>query len=226
MSEQRPPLERPLFTVGLAIWLFLAVQLALLATLWPEQGRAMAIGLSAELLTGREGGLPAALQAGYHPMLAWETSVLQDFGTAFLGYPVFLYALHRYYDRDVYLMRRLRRIEQKAAQHQGYVHRWGPLGIAVFMLIPFLVNGPFIGLVLGRLTGIHTRDLLAPVIVATIVVAGAWTFFVDAMLDVLEAVDPRLGWWAAALAVAVVVVLGIIDFAREHRHARKAPPSS
>lgn len=209
--------EVALALFGVAMWGLLAAQLAVLAGLAPDQARAMAVGLGTELAFGREAGIPAGLAAGLHPLLMWETSVVQDFATAFLGYPVFLYLLHRYQDRDLYLMRRLRRIEAKAAEHQQFVHRWGPLGIALFMFVPFLVNGPFVALVLGRLTGIHTRQLLLPVLGATIVIAGAWTFALDGMLRLAGAVDPRLGYAAAGLAVVIVATLGIVDFVREHR---------
>lgn len=214
--------SRRLAAAGIAVWLVLGMQFAALWIGWREQAIAMAIALPAELLTGREGGLPAGLAAGYHPLLAWETSVLQDLGTAFLAYPFFLHLIHKHADSDRYMMRRLRRIEAKAAEHQRYVHRWGPLGISLFMLIPFLVNGPFIALVLGRLGGIRTKYLLAPVIATTVIVAGAWTFFLDAMLSLLDRVHPHLGWWAAGLAAGVVLLLTAIDFWREHRAAGAA----
>jgi len=212
--------EIALAALGTGMWFVLAGQLAALAWLVPDQARAMAVGLGTELAFGREAGIPAGLAAGLHPLLMWETSVVQDFATAFLGYPVFLYLLHRFRDKDVYLMRRLRRIEQQAQEHERFVHRWGPLGIGLFMLIPFLVNGPFVALILGRLTGIHTRQLLAPVVLATVLVAGAWTFALDAMLRLADTFDERLGYWAAALAVLAVAVAGIVDFVREHRAAR------
>ena len=212
--------EVALALAGLSMWLLLAAQLAALVFFAQDQARAMAIGLSTELAFGREAGIPAGLAAGLHPLLMWETSVLQDFATAFLGYPVFLYLLHRFQDRDIYLMRRLRRIEAKAREHERFVHRYGPLGIALFMLVPFLVNGPLVALVLGRLTGIHTRDLLAPVVAATVLIAGAWTFALDAMLDLANRFDERIGYVAAAVAVIAVATLGIIDFIREHRALR------
>lgn len=216
--------ELRLLVAGGFIWLALAMQFLLLVLFWPAQAGPMVIGLTAELLTGREGGLPAGLAAGYHPMLAWVTSFMQDLGTALLGYPVFLWLLHHYHDRDWYLMRRLRAIEAKAAAHQKYVERWGPFGIGAFMLVPFLVNGPFIGLIVGRIAGIPSRKLLGPVIIATIVTAAIWTFFIDQMLRLLESVDPRLGYVSAGLAVWVVLMLGIWDYMREGKKPTDEQP--
>ncbi len=214
--------EMRLFIAGAAIWVFLAAEFLVLAFLARDQARGMVAGLVAELLTGREGGIPVGLQAGAHPLLMWQVSFLQDFGTAFLGYPLFLYLIHRYHDSDVYLMRRLRRIEAKASEHQAYVHKWGPLGVSLFMLVPFLVNGPFVALILGRICGIRTRNLLGPVMVTTILVAGAWVLFFDQLFALVNAVDQRIGYYVAGGTVLIIATLGLIDFWREHREIAKA----
>lgn len=214
-EPQAPPIR--IFLAGVALWAALGLEFALLAVLAPEQAKALAAGVGTELAAGREAGVPVGLEQGAHPLLVWQASVTQDLATAFSSYPVFLWLLHRYHDSDRYVMRRLRRIEDAAADHEAYVERWGPIGIAVFMLLPFLVNGPFIGLVVGRLTGIHTRRLILPVVVATIVTAGLWTFFFDGLIRLAGTFLPAAGTWIAGLAVAIVVVLGVIDFVREHR---------
>lgn len=209
--------HRKLFVAGLAVWAVLAAQLIVLSIVAPEQARGMAAGLGAELLTGREGGVPVGLAAGAHPLLVWQTSFLQDIGTALLGYPLFLWALHKHHDKDWYVMRRLRLIEAKAGEHERFVERWGPIGLGAFMLLPFLVNGPFIAMVIGRLAGIPTKRLLLPVIVATVVTAAAWVFFFDTMFGLLNAVDDRLVTGLVVVAVSVVVLIGVVDFVRDHR---------
>lgn len=209
------PIE--LFSFGLFCWSLVGGLVAVLFLFDPEQGRALLAGIAAELLSGREGGVPVGLAAGAHALFVWQGSFLQDLGTAFTGYPVFLYFLHKYHDKDWYLMRKLRRMEVAAQDHQSYVTRWGPLGIGAFMFVPFLVNGPFVGLVLGRITGIPTKKLLPVVVAATIITAGLWTFAFDAMIQFAGKFDTRIGYGIAALAVSVVLVLGVIDFLREHR---------
>jgi uncharacterized membrane protein len=213
-------LELELMLVGIAMWLMLGSLFVFLWLVDTHQARGMMITLGTELAFGREAGIPAGLAAGFNPFLAWAVSVGQDFATAFLAYPIFLFILHKFHDRDVYIMRRLRRIEAKAAEHEEYVERWGPLGIAVFMLLPFMLNGPFVALILGRLTGIPTRHLLLPVVLATIIVAGAWTFAVDAMLTLANSVDERVGYWAVGITVVVIATLGVVDFLREHRASK------
>ncbi len=213
-------LEGPIFVTGIIVWALVGLELILVYLASPAQARAVATGLVAELAGGREAGVPVALAAGADPWLVWLTSFLQDLGTAFLSFPIFLYLLHKYHDSDLYIMRRIRLVEEKAAEHRRYVTRWGPLGIGLFMLIPFLVNGPYVALVLGRLAGIRTRRLLAPVVVATIVTAGIWVLFFDQMLALLDGVHPQIGWIIAGFAVVAVLILAGVDFWKDHQRIR------
>ncbi len=215
-------LEGPIFIAGLAVWALVGLELILIYIASPDQARAVATGLVAELAGGREAGIPVAIAAGANPWLVWLTSVLQDLGTAFLSYPIFLYILHRFHESDRYLMRRIRLIEEKAAEHRKYVNRWGPLGLGIFMLLPFLVNGPYIALVLGRLAGLRTARMLAPVIIATIVTAAIWTFAFDQLIALLDGVHPQIGWILAGFAAAMVFILAGIDFWRDHKRVQNA----
>lgn len=212
----RKPIEVQLIGVGLFCWSLLAAILLFLFLFDPSQARALLAGVAAELVSGREGGIPVGLAAGAHALFVWPGSFLQDLGTAFTGYPVFLYFLHKYHDKDWNLMRKLRRMEDSAEESESYVKRWGPLGIGAFMLVPFLVNGPFVGLVVGRMAGIATHKLLPIVVAATIITAAAWTFAFDLMIQFADTFDPRFGYWIAGAAVSIVIVLGAIDFIKEH----------
>lgn len=207
---------RSLIAVGLTCWVLIG-GLFILLFLFDANPGAFAAGIGAELASGREGGIPVGLAAGAHPIMVWLGSFLQDLGTAFIGFPMFLWFIHKYHEKDWYLMRKLRRMEAKASSHQAFVDRWGPIGIGAFMMVPFLVNGPFVGLILGRISGIPTQKLLPVVVASTILTAALWTFFFDAMLNLVARVDSRLGLWFALGALGVVLLLGAIDFAKEHK---------
>ncbi len=213
-------IEGRIWLAGVALLMLLALEFVLILILWPGQVQGLLWGLLAEVVTGREGGIPVGIAAGAPRILVWQISFTQDLGGALFAFPLFLLLLHRYHDRDNWFMRRVRRIEEAADRHQAYVHRWGPLGLGLFMLMPFLVNGPLVALIVGRLAGMRTRDVLPPVIIVTIIVAGAWTYFFDRMNRLATAVDPRLGWGIALVAVVVVLGLGTVDVIRDHRQDR------
>ena len=240
--------ERVLFMIGLLLLGSVIAELVVLLVLVPEIGMPALQGLGAEIVTGREGGVPVGLNAGVPAILMWQLSWSQDLAGAFLVYPLFLHLLHvqdrnearlrdrmmaLWYQRDaglapravglrilVYrlgfaLMRRVDRLQAASLRHEKKVRRWGRAGIFVFMLIPFLVNGPLIAFILGRLIGIRTRLLVAPIVVATMVTAALWVAFFDTMLSIVNAIDPRFGTYVAVGAVVIVVGLAAWDVLRE-----------
>lgn len=208
-------IQRPsLFVTGLVLWSLLIIELAAIWAVDAQIGRAALLGMGVEITTGREGGVATALAAGVPPMLVFQISAMQDIASAFLLYPLFLTLLASSRTKQHWLGRRLRRMEAAAEEHQAYVRRWGPLGIGVFMLVPFLINGPMVGLMLGRITGIRTARVVPPVVVATIIAAALWTFAFDAMLAMVRRVHPSLGIAIAVGVVAVVVLLALVDWWR------------
>lgn len=218
--------EGRIWSAGLALIGFLVLEFLLIRVLWAEAFEALLVGLGAEIAAGREAGIPVAIAAGAPRVLVWQVSFTQDLAGAMFGFPIFLLLLERYHDRDNVLMRRVRRIEAAAERHRKAVHRWGPVGLGVFMLLPFLVNGPFIALILGRLAGMRRREVLWSVIAATILTAAAWTYFFDRMHALATRVDDRFGWVIAGVAVLVVVLLAVVDLIRDRRRPRPPTPDA
>jgi uncharacterized membrane protein len=217
--------ERVLFVAGLVLLGGLVVQTVLIGAVHPQLARVLAGAAVTEAIAGREGGIPVALAQGAPRILVFQYSAVQDLGTAFLVYPLFLRLIRRTRGNDNFLVGRIRRIEAVAERNEKYVRRWGPLGVFTFMLVPFLVNGPLVGLLVGRVAGIRTRHLLLPVVGATLVGAGAWTFFYDQMLGFARGFHPSLPRWVAAGTVGVIVLLGAANLVRGWRtHRRRGAP--
>ncbi len=188
----------------------------------PEWGRAGLGAVVTEIFAGREGGVQVSTAGGVPVVFVFALSATQDLAAFFLTYPLFLMYLRRNKDKDNFLMRRVRRIEAAALHHEAYVRRWGPVGLFLFMLIPFTINGPLVGGVLGRIAGIPTRRLLLPVVAAALVGAAAWAFFAEQTVGRLRDVDPRLGYLISALIVAGIIVAGSIAVVRDERKAAAA----
>ncbi len=216
---QRTGEGRILF-LGLVLWLCLAAELVAIALWRPDVAVALSQGLGVEVFTGREAGIPVALQGGAPAWLVAQMSFTQDIAAVALAYPLFLWVLHRFHESENWFMRKLRQIEHAAERHEKFVHRWGPFGVFIFMLVPFLVNGPLVGAILGRLAGIHTKYLLLPVLGATAVAALAWTYAYDAAFKLVSSVDPRITPIATAAIVIGVFGWMLIEEARRER-ARK-----
>lgn len=202
--------ELRLVIVGCILLAAVLVELAIATFLWPRAGQALWEGLVVEMFTGREAGIPIALGGGAPPWVVAQVSATQDIGTVCLAYPALLWALHRYRDRDNFVMRRLRRIQTHAAHHRGFVRRWGPFGVFLFMLVPFLVNGPLFGAAVGRLAGVATKWLILPVIGATVLAAFAWTYAYDTLFRFVANLDPRIPPLLTFAIVGGLVTWGVV----------------
>jgi uncharacterized membrane protein len=214
-------LEITFVIVGLVLLGSVLATLIVVTVLDGRMGAAMWSGTGAEMLQGREVGIPISLGGGAPAWLVALVSFTQDTGVVALAYPGFLYLLHKYHDRDNFVMRRLRRIERKAKEHEEFVHRWGPLGIFGFMLVPFLVNGPLFGALMGRMVGIPTRYLILPVLGATAIAAVAWTYFYRGIFSLVDDLHPLVAPILTATIVCALVAWAGISELREIRRSRR-----
>lgn len=217
MKSEPTTNEKRLLYYGIGLTLLLAAEVVVLWLLDREMGQGAAAAILAEVFSGREGGIPVAIAAGVPPLLVWQISLTQDIAAFLLTYPFFLWALHHYRDRDNVVMRQVQRIEAAARRRRRYVRRWGPLGVFLFMLVPFLVNGPIVGGVTGRIAGIPTRRLYLPIIAATALAAAAWTFFFEQTVGRVADVDPVLGYLIAGIIAATLLTAGLIGVARDEQ---------
>lgn len=214
-------LEVRIIVVGCILLAAVLVELAIATYVWEDAGQALWRGLVVEMFSGREAGIPLSLQGGAPWWVVAQVSATQDIGVVCLAYPAFLWALHKYEDRDNFLMRRLRRLQAHAVKHRKFVRRWGPFGVFVFMLVPFLVNGPLLGAALGRVAGIATKWLILPVVAATVVAAVAWTYAYDVVFRLIEGLDPRIPPILTVGIVGSLVLWGVIGEAVEMRRERR-----
>jgi uncharacterized membrane protein len=214
-------LERALLSIGVLLLGAVLAELILLTVAAPRQGSALWRMVGVEIVAGREAALPIALRAGVPRWMVAQVSATQDLGVVCLAYPLFLRAMHHFEDRRNWLLDRLRRVQRDADAHRGFVRRWGGFGLFVFMLVPFLINGPLVGAIAGRLGGMRTPDLILPVVAATCVASVAWTYFYAQVLSLAGDVHPLL---PVVLTVAIVgLVLGslVLRETLEMRRARR-----
>lgn len=215
-------LEQILLAAGAILLNVMALELALLGLVWEDAGLAMWRAVGVEMVAGREAAIPIALASGVPRWLVAQVSATQDIGVFLLAYPIVLRLMARKGKRRGWLRTRLERIQSDAEQHRGIVHRWGGFGVFLFMLVPFLVNGPLVGGIAGRLAGLRTSDVLLPVVASTVIGAVAWTYFYDAVLDIAGDVHPALPYILTALIVGGILGSLVLKETLEIRRARKS----
>lgn len=211
-----------LLYVGALLFLLLLVETLVIWLIEPTLGQAILRGWLAEMMTGRESGIAVFLEAEVPLLLTIQYSALQDLALAFMVYPLYVYLLHRYEDRDNIIMRMVHRTQDTAKKHRRRVQRQGPVYLFLFMLVPFLVNGPLIGLMVGRLVTIRMPVLITVVVVATLVPAIAWSLFYNTLFRLTEQILPAAPTYitigVVALVVLIIVIGSVIKALREIRH--------
>lgn len=201
-------LEKLLLLGGAGLLGLVVVELTFLTVTSPETGLTMWRAVGIEMVLGREAAIPTALQSDAPRWLVAQVSATQDLGVFCLAYPLFLRLMARRQHRGGWLTVRLQRIQADAQKRRGIVRRLGGFGVFLFMLVPFLVNGPLVGGVAGRLAGLRTSDVLLPVVASTCIAAVAWTYFYDQVLGLAGDLHPALPY---VLTFAVVgLVLGLL----------------
>lgn len=214
-------LERFLLLLGLGLLGGLVAELTLFTLAFPGQGVALWRAIAVEMVAGREAAIPIALGGGAPRWMVAQASATQDLGIVCLAYPLFLRLMHHFGDRRNWLVDRLRRIQADADRHRGLLHRWGGFGVFLFMLVPFLVNGPLVGAVAGRLAGMRTTDLMLPVVAATCIAAVAWTYFYDQVLRLAGDVHPLLPVVLTGIIVGLVFGWLLLHETLQMRRARR-----
>jgi uncharacterized membrane protein len=215
-------LERALIVTGLMLLGGLVAEIMLLTLWFPDQGIAMWQAMAVELVAGREAAIPIALGGGAPRWLVAQASATQDLGIVCVVYPLFLRLMHHFQDRRNWFLDRMRRIQADADRHRGLVRRLGGFGIFLFMLVPFLINGPLVGAVAGRLTGMRTTDLIVPVVAATVAAAAAWTYFYNQVLSLAGDMHPLLPPILTAVIVGLVLGSLVVHETLQMRRERKA----
>lgn len=179
-----------------------------------------------EITLGRETAIPIGLTGHIEEWWLWQLTWTVDLVYFCFLYPLFLTVYHRQSGKGGFIMRRLQKMEEAAYRHEKLVHRYGPWGVFLFMMIPFLVNGPLVGMVVGRLAGIPTRKLFVPVVLANLTSNAIWVIMYDQFFWQLRGFSEHfqqriaLSFMLGMLSLAIIGI--IVDEIRERRVRRAA----
>lgn len=191
-DTREPRLERQILMGGLTLIGFLVVEVGALMWWRPALAAAVVPGLLAGLVLGREAGIPTGLALGAPPLLMLQVSAMRDLATGAVAYGGLWMLLHRSTRVGPWVQRILDERREEAYEQRGFITRWGRWGVFLFMLIPFMVNGPLVVSMAARFAGLGTRAILLPVITATFIGAAMWVLFSNTMLRLLDEIEGGL----------------------------------
>lgn len=206
--EQRA--ETTTLIAALVLALVALVAIAALSVSDPRLPRSILLQWSAQLLLGKETGIPTALALGLPIPLVVLAGSAQDAFLLLAGYALALRAA-----RGALKLRWLQRRLPAAVPVPG-TRRSEPLGVTLLALtiwIPFLPTGALVAALAGRAIGYRTRILLPALLVSIVMSHMAYTLL---YAHAFAAIDPRVVLVLAALIAAAIAFI----------YSRKAARSS
>ncbi len=180
--------------------------------------------VTTELFLGREPGIAQGITSGLSPLFVFFLSSMQDIITVCLMFSLIWSLLLHWRGSDNWFGRIIDRLESAAEKGRGLVKKYKMAGLYLFMLIPFIVNGPMIGALLGKAMRIKTWPIIVTVICAQITAAAAWTLAWNSLHGVLALLHPAVPYvFTGCFILIIAVILGwgkIREVVKEVRHHR------
>jgi uncharacterized membrane protein len=215
------------FTFLIGWFLFIGMSMGWIAIflLDPDAARKIAATLATEIFPGKEAAVALGINLDLHPLIVFGIVFIQDLVTTMWVYPLFYLFRRKQSGRQNFFGYFFDKMERNAKKHEKFIERWGAWGIFGFMLIPFAVNGPLIGAILGKLAGIRTRYILPAVVGSTAISTGYWVALWYFARDWTEEFVAKYGGKYIVVAIVVLFALFIakqvLDFVRDIRHFRE-----
>jgi uncharacterized membrane protein len=195
-SSGRPAqVSRLLFRFGLGL---AALEGAALVAVWlTEPGlfaRIVAVA-GAAFVGGRMPGILTGLELGLGGMGTSAVNILLNTCWLLVALPVFQHAT-RTAGRSKLVQRYLSGTERRAREQTGRVSRFGLLGLALFVWLPFPATGAFVGAIIGMVMGIPTGRLVAILLGSMWIGVITWTYGIE-LVFVLTGTTGRIVAWVA-----------------------------
>lgn len=196
--------ERRVQVVGLLLAIVALGLLGMAYALHPAWGAGLSAAMLAELVTGREAAIPLALATGTPPWLVAATSISQNLALAALLVPLAHQAMHAAANRLDFAGRFMQSLQESArARLTRGRSAWA---LFLFMLLPFVANGPVLAGLIGTMAGLSTRSIASAIVPAVVLTATTWTYAYAALTQLLHRIDERLALVPAILAAAITLV--------------------
>lgn len=218
-SAPEPPAAfvRYLPYVGLGVVAALLAAWTVLSSMSAAEGLAIAAGVGTMAYAGKEVGIPVGLAAGADPVTMAVFVFATDLAITLFVYPVLRFAITVWIERPGLLGAYLRHLRTEADRHRGFVLRHRTWGLLLFMLIPFAINGPLVGAVLGRLIGMRSKQIVPTLVAAIAITTVAWSIVYTYGFRAAEAIDPLYPKLITGGILAVVMSGGAVSILRARR---------
>ena len=169
--------------------------------------------ISASLAGGHLTAIPAGLGLGFRPL---ELICFLSFFN--LMWLLLIYSLViKLSDRATghkLIGQMVRDTHAIAHSQKARVSRFGMLGLAIFVWLPFPWTGSMVGAVIGLLMGMSTERIMFVVVPSMFLGITTWTVCFTYLFDLMARLEQ---WFSFALAACIILLALLLRFHRAHR---------
>lgn len=165
-------------------------------------------------LIGRAAGMSFGYASGLSHFVVIPANMVIETMQVLLIYPLFVLSVDNLLDLPR-LKPFITRLHATAEVSRGNVHRFGFVGLFIFVFMPFWMTGPVVGSIIGYLLGMRPWVNITVVLSATFVAIGAWGLLLNE-LSGLAATYDRLAPFALVVAAALIVLSSRFWQGRKH----------
>jgi len=189
--------------------LLAAIYLAALGTiifLYPKQGQVLVGMTLTNIVVGRAGGMSLGYAGGLEHHVVIPANMFIETLQVMILYPLFVFSWNHLLEIRA-LQRFMTRVKHAAESRREYIHRYGIVGLFVFVFTPFWMTGPVVGSVVGFLIGLRPWVNMGVVLGATYIAIGCWALLLREVHD-WAAEYHRYAPLGLATAVIALVLAG------------------
>jgi uncharacterized membrane protein len=180
----------------------------------PDATNLLAAMTGLNLLIGIAAGMSFGYANGLGDLEVIGSSFLADTLQVLIVYPLFVLSWQHLVDVGR-IAPYLARLQVSAEAQQGWVRRFGIVGLFLFVFVPFWMTGPVVGSIIGFLIGLRPAVNLVVVLTATYTATWLWAMLIGELNHMAAAYDR----YALFLAILAIVLLTLAWHALARRRA-------
>jgi uncharacterized membrane protein len=197
--------EGKIFVVGLFLLASLVAALAVSWFFFPRWYQSFAAVIAGAVLFGRGAGISVGFAADLSFWSIVFLNVLIESTIVLLFYPLFVFSWRSMLKAGK-LQTLMERFGRDAQKYRPQIQRYGPIGLFLFVWIPFWMTGPMIGSFIGYLMGLRHLHTLALVLLGTLLATICWACFLSFLQHWARTIDPRAPWFIFGVIVLLVLI--------------------
>ncbi len=193
--------EGRILLLGIAVALTGLIVMGVVAFWSPDTSQMIGTMTFFNIVFGRAVSMSIGYAGGYGhalvvPVNMWVESVL-----VLLFYPIFVFSMRKLVVFPK-LKKFLERTNEAAERHYDKVHRYGIIGLFVFVWFPFWMTGPVVGSAIGYLLGFPAWLTLSVVFTGTYIAMGGWAYVMYGIHSQAAVFGP----WAPILIIVLLIL--------------------